>query len=574
MELRVAVGDYDPATRRYTLYCCADNPVRRKADLAAVLRVPPEQVRVIIRDVGGNFGSRNWFYPEYGIVVWAARRLKRPVKWIATRNEALLSDYQGRDLHAQAQLALDKDGKILALRSSLLGNFGAYSVSYSPLNKTCEILPSVYDIPVAHIRGRSVASNTASTAPYRSSGRPEAMLIIERLLDLAASEHGFDRVELRRRNLVRESAMPYRNPVGLTYDSGAFERSMNRAIELARWQGFPERRAEAKRRGKLRGIGVANYIEVTSGAPRERAEISVLPEGRVEVVIGTSAAGQGHETAFAQCVSEWLGVPFTSVQLITGDTDRVPVGGGSHSARSMRMGGIVMGEASDKVIARATRIAASVLEAAPSDIEFVAGRFTVKGTDRSIGLFDVAREAQSRTTLPEELQGRLAAEHDEVIRVPGFPYGTQVCELEIDPETGTLDIANLVAVDDVGRAINPLILHGQAHGGIAQGVGQALLEHAYYDPETGQMLAGSFMDYAMPRADNFPSFVTEIMEVPTPTNKLGVRGGGEGGTTPALAVVVNAIVDALCEYGVRDFEMPATPERVWRVIREARLAHV
>jgi carbon-monoxide dehydrogenase large subunit len=341
---------------------------------------------------------------------------------------------------------------------------------------------------------------------------------------------------------------------------------MEKVLALAHWSGYPARKAESQRRGRLRGIGLANYIEVTSGFPVERAEITVKPEGAVDLVMGTTASGQGHETAFAQCVSEWLGVPFESITLITGDTSIVKEGGGSHSARSMRLGGVVMGKASDAVVEKGKQIAAHVLEAAPADIEWSGGRFRIKGTDRSIGMFDAARAAAERSDLPAELRGKLDGECQEVNTFPGYPYGAQVCEVEIDPDTGALQILAIAAVDDVGRAVNPMILHGQTHGGIAQGIGQALLEEAHYDRETGQMLAGSFMDYAMPRADVLPSFDTEIMEVPTPTNKLGVRGGGEGGTTPALASLTNAIVDALKDYGVTHFEMPATTERIWRAI--------
>ena len=570
MEPRSAVGDYDASTDRLTFYCGGDNSVRLKRDLAAIFAVPEDRIRVIVGDVGGNFGTRNWTNPEYGIVAWATRRLGRPVKWTATRGEAFLADYQGRDLYAEAELALDRDGNFLALRGSLLSNVGAYTASFVPLNKTSELLTSVYDFAAATVQGRAVLSNTSPTAPYRSAGRPEAMYIIERLIDCAARELGFDRVELRRRNLIGEGAMPYASALGLKYDSGAFEQAMDKALALGDWQGFPARREEARSRGRRRGIGLANYIEITSGFPMERTEIAVLPEGRVEVVIGTTSSGQGHETSFAQCVSEWLGVPFDSIRLITGDTDLVKEGGGSHSARSMRMAGIVMGKASQRIVAKAMRIAGHMLEVAVSDIEFSDGRFVIKGTDRSLGMFEIAGAAQAGGELPEELQGPLAAEHEEVMQLPGYPYGAQVCEVEIDPDTGAVEIVRYAAIDDVGRAINPLILHGQTHGGVVQGAGQALLEHAYYDPETGQMLAASLMDYAIARADVFPFIATEIMEVPSPTNPLGIRGGGEGGTTPALAVVVNAIVDALAEYGVTDIAMPTTAERIWRAIEGGR----
>ena len=562
MEPRAAVGRYDAEAGRFILHCGADNPVRVKRDLAAVFGVGEDRVRVIAGDVGGNFGTRNWTYPEYAITLWAARRLGRPVKWTATRSESFLSDYQGRDLDIDAALALDTEGNFLALRSSLIGNVGGYTVAFVPITKSSELAPTVYAFPTAHVRARAVVSNTASTAPYRSAGRPEAMLAMERLVDLAAREHGFDPVELRRRNLIPPSAMPYRTALGLTYDSGDYPQAMERALRLADWDGFPARREEARARGRLRGIGLANSIEITSGFPVERAGIAVLGAGRVDVTIGTLSSGQGHATAFAQCVSDWLGVPFDSVHLITGDTDIVPEGGGSHSARSMRMAGIVMGRASELAIEKGKPVAADMLEAAVEDVVFEDGRFAISGTDRGVTLFEVAEAVEARGET-------LSAEHTEKMSAPGFPYGTQVCEVEIDPETGAVDVVRYAAVDDVGRAVNPMILHGQAHGGIVQGAGQALFEHARYDPETGQMLAGSLMDYAIARADDFPFFDTEIMEVPSPTNPLGVRGGGEGGTTPALAVTVNAICDALAGHDVRHVEMPATPERIWRMIRAA-----
>ncbi len=557
MEPRAAVGWYDPAAKRYTLHAGSGGVVRQKRELAWILGVGEEAVRVVARDTGGNFGTRNSFFPEFALVAWASKRLGRPVKWTCERGEAFLSDYQGRDLTVTAELALDAKGNFLALRASNLSNAGAHSASHVPLSKGASIMTSAYRIPAAHVRARAVLSNTPPTTPYRSAGRPEAIFVIERLIDLAAREHGFDRVELRRRNLIPESAMPFRNPFGLSYDSGAYGKVMSSALALGDWEGFPARRDEARRRGKLRGIGLANYVEVTSGFPTERAEIIIRAGGRVDAVIGTLSSGQGHETSFAQLLVEWLGVPFESVNLITGDTDLVSEGGGSHSGRSMRFASIVLCKASDAILEKGKTVAAHLLEVAPGDIEFAAGRFSVKGTDRSVGIFEVAAARP------------LAAAHTETIRVAAFPYGCQVCEVEVDPDTGVVEIARLAAVDDVGRAVNPLILHGQTHGGIAQGAGQALLEECRYDPESGQLLSASFLDYAMPRADHFPEFATELSEVPSPTNPLGIRAGGEGGTTPALASVANAIVDALAEFGVTHIEMPATPERVWRAIRAA-----
>jgi carbon-monoxide dehydrogenase large subunit len=571
MEPRAVVAVHDAASGRYTVHAGSGGSQRIKHDVAATLGIPGSAVRVVARDVGGNYGPRNACYPEFPLVTWAARRLGRPVKWTCERREALLTDFHARDLGSHAELALDADGGFLALRAVNTSNVGAHTVSFIPLNKGMAVLPSLYHIPAAHVRGRAVLSHSSPTYPYRSAGRPEVMYVIERLIDLAARRHGFDRVELRRRNLVPATAMPYRNPVGLVYDSGDYVAAMDRAVAMADWKGFEARRAEARRRGRHRGIGLSNYVELNTGAPRERAEITVRPEGRIDVVIGTLSSGQGHETSFAQLVVEWLGVEHAQVRVITGDTDVARVGGGSHSGRSMRQAGVVMAAACDRIVERGTRLAAWLLEAAAVDIEFAQRRFTVKGTDRSVDLFEVAA-AGLRPDAPEGLGGPLAGEGDQTDSVPSFPYGCAVCEVEVDPETGVVDVVRWTSVDDVGRAVNPLILHGQTHGGIAAGIGQALWELCHYDPETGQPTAATFMDYALPRADALPGFTTELSEVPSTTNPLGLRGGGEGGTTPALGAVVNAIVDALAELGVEHVEMPATPERVWRAIRVARRA--
>jgi carbon-monoxide dehydrogenase large subunit len=570
MEPRAAVGEFDPKNGHYTLHAGAGGAVSPRRDLAMVLGVPPEQARVVMHDVGGNFGTRGGFNPEFAIVAWAARRVGRPVKWTGDRSEYFMADHQARDLAVSAELALDGDGKFLAMRGSNLVNQGAYALAFGSLNKGVEIMSSIYHVPAVHFRARAALTNTAPTRPYRSSGRPEVMFVMERLIDLAARETGIDRIELRRRNLVPETAMPYTNPFGMVYDSGAYHRVMERVLQIADWDGFPARREEARRYGKYRGIGVANYVDTATGAPREKAEVTVKPEGpvggTVEVVIGTVSQGQGHETSFAQLITEWLGVPFDSVRLVTGDTDRVSVGGGAHSGRALRLGSIVMLNSSNQIIEKGLRIASHVLEAAPADLEFSGGQFRVSGTDRAIGIFEAARAALKRTDLPEELQGPLRGESDETVNLAAFPYGCHVCEVEVDPETGEVEIVRYSAVDDCGRAINPLIVHGQIHGGIVQGVGQALWEQVVYDRGSGQLLSGSFMDYAMPKADALPFFDTELSEVPSPTHPLGIRPAGEGGTTPALGVVINAIVDALAEFGVRHIEMPATPERVWRAI--------
>jgi carbon-monoxide dehydrogenase large subunit len=571
MEPRAALALYDAASGRYTLYAGCGGVQRIKADLAATLKVDESAVRVVAHDVGGNYGTRNSFYPEFALVAWAARRLGRPVKWTCDRREALLTDYQSRDLVCHAELALDADGTFLAFRAVNTSNVGAHAVSFIPLAKGVAVSTSVYHVPAAALRGRAVLSNTSPTTPYRAAGRPEVMFVIERLIDLAARRHGFDRVALRRRNLVAAAAMPYRNPLGLLYDSGDYAAAQDRAVALADWAGFEPRRREARRRGRYRGIGLANYLELNTGAPRERAAITVQPEGRVDVVLGTLSAGQGHETSFGQLVAEWLGVDLEQVRLLTGDTDVATVGGGSHSGRSMRLGAVVMARASDAIVDRGSRLAAWRLEAAPADIEFARRRFTVRGTDRGLDLFEVAA-AGLRADAPAPLRGPLAGTGDETSSVPSYPYGCAVCEVEVDPETGGVEIVRYTTVDDVGRAVNPLILHGQTHGGIAAGAGQALLERCHYDAGTGQLLSATFMDYALPRADMFPRLDTEISEVPATSNPLGLRGGGEGGTTPALGAIVNAIVDALGEFGVEHIEMPATPERVWRAIQGASAA--
>ena len=568
MEPRAVVAVYDAASDRYMLHAGSGGSQRIKHDIAETLGVPSSAVRVVARDVGGNYGPRNACYPEFPLVAWAARRLGRPVKWTCDRREALLTDFHARDLVSHAELALDADGSFLALRAMNTSNVGAHTVSFIPLNKGMAVLPSLYHFPAAHVRGRAVLSNTSPTYPYRSAGRPEVMYVLERLIDMAARRHGFDRVALRRRNLIPATAMPYRNPVGLLYDSGDYVAALDRAVAVADWRGFEARRAEARRRGRYRGIGLSNYIELNTGAPRERAEITVRPEGRIDVVIGTLSAGQGHETSFAQLIAEWLGVDLVRVRVITGDTDVARIGGGSHSGRSMRQAGVVMAAACDQIVERGTRLAAWTLEAAAADIDFAHQRFTVKGTDRSVDLFEVAAAAL-RPDVPDGLGGPLAGEGDETSSVPSFPYGCAVCEVEVDPETGAVDVVRWTSVDDVGRAVNPLILHGQTHGGIAAGIGQALWELCHYDAETGQPTSATFMDYALPRADALPGFTTELSEVPSTSNPLGLRGGGEGGTTPALGAVVNAIVDALAELGVEHVEMPATPERVWRAMRAA-----
>jgi carbon-monoxide dehydrogenase large subunit len=569
MELRAALGVYDKAVAQFTVYTSAGGGViRQRDDIAGALGVAKDRVRIVSGDVGGNFGTRNNTCPEFVLVTWAAKRVGRPVKWVCERRDAFLTDFHGRDLTSEAELALDADGNFLALRATNTSNLGVSAISFVPLAKGIAVSSSVYHIPVSYMRGVGVVTNTTPTSAYRSAGRPEVMFVLERLIDIACRRHGFDRLELRRRNLVPPAAMPYRNPLGLVYDSGDYPASLRRAAELGDWAGFEARRAEARRRGRYRGIGIAASIELNTGAPRERAEMTIDPLGIVELVLGTMSAGQGHETSFAQIVSEWLGVDPDQVRLVTGDTHRVQAGGGSASARSMRLGAWVMAQAADEIVKKGRSIAAVLLEVAEADVEFARQHFVVKGTDRSIGLFEVAATALG-SEVPPDLQGPLIGIADQVMSIPSFAYTCAVCEVEVDSDTGLVDIVRYASIDDCGRAVNPMLIHGQSHGGIAQGVGQALWEHCVHDPKSAQLLSGSLMDYAMPRADSLPLFRTEISEVPSTTNPLGMRGGSEGGITPGLAVVANAIVDALAEFGVEHIELPATPARVWRAIRSS-----
>jgi aerobic carbon-monoxide dehydrogenase large subunit len=571
LEPRAALGVYDAAMRRYTLYAGSGGAVRQKRELETVLGIPADSLRVLSHDVGGNFGTRNRVFVEFGLVLWAAKKLGRPVKFTATRTEAFLSDYQGRDLVTKVELALDAAGRFLAMRATNISNVGAHCVSLSPLSKGAGLIPGSYVVPAATLRALAVFTNTMPTQAYRSSGRPEVTYAIERLVDIAAAELGKDRVALRRKNLVRPDAMPYRNAVGMLYDSGRYEENMNCAIAVADWKGFPARRREAARRGKLLGLGLANYVESSIGAPREQARIRVQPEGRVDVIIGTQPAGQGHETSFAQVVSDLLHVPAESVRIILGDTDVVRVGGGSHSGRSMRHAATVFAKAAVDLIAKGKEIAAVVMGASPDTVTFADGRFVSRDTNRTFDFLELAREAEHRA-LPQSLKDGIAVVTDNEMHEPVFPNGTAVCEIEIDPQTGAMRITRYASVDDVGRCINPLIVHGQTHGAIAQGVGQAMSEQIYLDPDSGQPLTGSLMDYAMPRANTLPSFDTEIAEVLSPTNPLGIKAGGEGGTTAAPAAVVSAILDALRRVGVRDIAMPATPYAIWSAIQKAQNA--
>lgn len=572
LEPRAAVATFDRVSGDFILHASSGvGVVIMRDQIAEVFSLSPDKVRVVApQDVGGNFGTRNAVYPEFIVIAEAARRLGRPVKYVAERSEAFLSDYQGRDLHINAELALDEEGNFLVFRSVNTSNLGAHTVSYVPLNKGAQLMTSLYRVPVASVVAKAVLTNTPPTIPYRSAGRPEAMYAIERMIDIAARDFGFDRIELRRRNMIPSDAHPYRNPLGVTYDNGDHQAPMEKALELADWAGFEARRIEARRRRLCRGIGFSNYIEGTGGVPRERAVLVVRHEDHtVEVIVGTQNTGQGHETAFAQLVASLLGVDFSDVRIRTGDTEFVVAGGGSHSGRSLRFASIVFQQAADAIIARARTIVAKASGCCAEDVAHEDGLFRIAGTNRTMSLFEVARIATELADLPAELR-TLSAVADVVTPGLAFPYGAAVCEVEVDPETGQWRIERYTSVDDVGRALNPMIVDGQTHGGIVQGAGQALMEWSRFDPSSGQALAASLMDYAVARASDFPFFTTEISEVPSNNHPLGFRPGGEGGTTPALAVTNNAIVDALAHLGVRHIEMPATPMRIWQAIMDAK----
>jgi carbon-monoxide dehydrogenase large subunit len=566
MEPRAALGEYDAATGRYTLYAGSGGPVRQKRELAVLLDVPLDRVRVVSLDVGGNFGTRNRLYVESALVAWAAKKLGRPVKYTSTREECLLTDFQGRDLLTNVELALSKDGRFLAMRADNVSNVGAHCTSLSPLSKGSGLITGSYDIPVASLRSRAVFTNTMPTNAYRSSGRPEVTYAIERLIDQAARELGIDRVELRRKNLVRPEAMPYPNPVGMVYDSGEYEANLDRSMRLADWDGFATRRSETEARGRLLGLGLAHYVESAIGAPYEKTDVSVTPQGRVRVVIGTGPSGQGHETSFAQVIASLLSVPQGAIDIVMGDTDVVTAGGGSHSGRSMRHAATLFWKAAPELIAKGRRLAAHLLDCAAEEVEFADGRFSAPRRNRSYDLPELAQ------ALPPQMAVELAVSAEHEMHDPVFPNGCAVCEVEVDPETGAVALTRYSVVDDVGRCINPMIVHGQTHGGAAQGIGQAMLEACVTETGSGQPLTGSFMDYAVPRADDLPSFQTQIVEVLSPRNPLGIKAGGEGGTTPAPAVIVSAILDALAPLGVCEVPMPATPFAVWQAIRQTQVS--
>ncbi len=576
MEVRAAIGFYDPLEERYTLYAGVQSPHRMRSDLAKnVFGIPEGKLRVISPDMGGGFGMRGSTFAEHGLVLWAAKRTGRPVRFTATRSEALASDYHARDNVSKTTLALDENGKFLAFRISTDAAMGGFLSNAGPHSPTNNLggLSGVYTTPHVHAEARGVYTHTSPTATYRGAGRPEASYAIERTIDLAAHELGIDPVELRRRNMIPPSALPYDTGFVFTYDSGEFEACLDRAIAAADRDGFEARRAEAAERGKLRGMGVASVIEIAGGPlpipNEESASVRFDTDGGVSVLMGTHSHGQGHETAFAQIASEKLGVPFDSIRVQYGDTDLVHHGKGTFGSRSISVGGAALLRASEKIIDRARKIAAHLLEAADEDITFEDGVFTVQGTDREITLIDVARASYQAAKMPRELE--IGLSESAIILPPGptYPNGCHVAEVEIDPETGTTELIRYTVVDDVGVALNPMMVKGQVHGGVVQGAGQALLEEIVYDPDSGQLLTGSFMDYAMPRADNFPSFDVIEHNVPSKNNPMGLKGAGEAGTVGALPSVMNAVCDALRPLGITHIDMPATPERVWQAIQKA-----
>jgi carbon-monoxide dehydrogenase large subunit len=576
MEPRGTLGTYDQGEDRMTLYADVQYPHRVRNMLAQnVFKVPESKMRVIAGDVGGGFGTKGWQYVEHRLTLWAARKLLRPVKWTCERSEAVMADEHGRDNVGELELALDKDNRFVALRLNMLANIGAYVGSdrnlLSPFGMIGTVL-GVYLIPTAYINVVGVLSNTNPTAPYRGAGRPEAIYLIERLIDDAARELGIDRVELRRRNLLPESAMPYQSPVGPFYDCGEFEKNMDMALKLADVAGYAARAAESRSRGKLRGLGIINAIEQAAGtAQPEYAEIRFNPSGTAALLMGTKNQGQGHETMFKQILHERLGIDPTDVQFIDGDTDRVAFGMGTNGSRSTVLGGSALFLAAGKVIEKGRKLAGHLLEAGEQDIDFANGNFTVKGTDKTVSLKQVAMAAFNPTRWPKSgFEGGLYENATFLGEKDTYPNGCHICEVEIDPETGEVKLDRYAVVDDVGTVMNPIGLKGQIHGGVAQGVGQILGEQVVWDRESGQLLTASFLDYTMPRADTMCSMEIKSNPVPTKYNPLGAKGAGEAGTVGAMPVVMNAVIDALAPLGVKDVPMPANAHNVWRAIQEAK----
>lgn len=572
MEMRGCLAIYDSRADHYTMRAPIQHPwVARKILASQVIGVDELQVRVITPDVGGSFGIKANVYPEYLMALFAARMTGRPVKWMADRTEGFLSDYHGRDNVADAALALDADGKFLGFRLRNLVNIGAYfsPIGSGPATNNIGGLSGVYTTPAAYVEVVGVFTNSHPTAPYRGAGRPEASFIIERLIDIAADELGFDTVEIRRKNIIPADAMPYKTSLTFVYDSGEFEKNMDDALKLADRDGFPVRRAASEARGMLRGFGFANAAERAAPPGMETAEIRFDPSGTVTVLSGTTAQGQGHITMYTQLLCDKLGLEHTQVRVIEGDTDRLAFGFGAGGSRSSAMGSAALVMAADKIIEKGADIAAHMMEAAVDDIEFGDGAFTVAGTDKAVSLADVVKTAFNPGALPDDIEPGLVAQAAYRGKVPSYPNGCHVCEVEIDPETGTVALLNYVVVDDFGTILNPLLVKGQVHGGVVQGAGQILLENAIYDSD-GQLITASFMDYGMPRADDMCNFEVVPNPVPTKTNPLGVKGVGEAGTVGAMPAVMNAIMDAVKPLGIRDLPMPVSPPRLWAAIRAAK----
>ncbi|MGE0255383.1 MAG: xanthine dehydrogenase family protein molybdopterin-binding subunit [Alphaproteobacteria bacterium] len=574
MEPRGAIGVWDEREERWTLYADVQYPHRVRELLARnILKVPEQAIRVLSRDVGGGFGTKGWQYVEHRLTLWAARKLGRPVKWTCERSEAVQADEHARDNVTEAELALDADGRFLALRTHTLANIGAYLSAIRNLLATftnVQTLVGVYDFPTAHATVLCLHSNTSPTAPYRGAGRPEATYVIERMIDEAAVELGLDPADLRRRNMIAPERLPLKTPLGGNYDCGEFAANLDETLKMADYAGFAARRAAAQAEGKLRGIGLAHPIESAGAPSMEFAEIRFSNGGTATLMMGTKAQGQGHATVFKQILAEKLGLDPKDVRYIDGDTDVVNVGMGTMGSRSTVIGGTAITVAADKVIAKARKLAAHMLEAGEADIEFAEGTFTVAGTDRTLPLQEVVRASFLPERLPKGMEPGLYETGSFSPDAATYPNGCHACEVEIDPATGVVTIVGWWVVDDVGVVINPTTVKGQIHGGIAQGVGQILGEEVVYDPDSGQILTGSFMDYAMPRAGDFPYIHIVSRPVPTKRNPLGVKGAGEAGTVGALPALMNAILDALRPLGVKHLDMPATPERVWQAIQAAR----
>ena len=573
LETRGVIGEYDAGSGRYTLHCGFQRPWLFRRSLAEQsFKVPESKVRLITGDIGGSYGLRGSIYPEMVLMPWAAKRVGRPVKWIAGRAESHLCDDDGRDNIVDAAMAFDSDGTFRAVKIRSWGNLGAY-VSYrgaAPPVVHIGTVAGVYTTPAIHAEISGMLTNTHCTSPYRGAGRPEASYMIERLVEMAADELGMDPAELRRKNIIPAAAMPYRTPLTYTYDSGRFEENMDRAMAMADWAGFPARRAAAKARGRLRGIGMSNTIEWAADTTMETAEIRFDPGGDVTFVASSISHGQGHATIQTQILCDLLGVDPDRVSVIQGDTDIAAFGMGTGGSRSTTMTGAAMTVAAKKIVDKGRKLAAHLLEAAKADIDFADGKFTVAGTDRALGIHEVAAGAFRFDRLPANFEPGLYETGSWKAETGNFPNGCHICEVEIDPETGVTEMAGYWVIDDVGTIINPMLVKGQIMGGIGQGIGQVLMEDKTYDPATGQLLAGSFMDYCMPRADDFCAVEFQENEVPTPTNPLGVKGAGEAGTVGSLSAGVNAIVDALSVYGIRHIDTPCTPLRVWQAIQAAK----